>query len=118
MDEKNYNTDYAYVVPAAGATQCGCARCRCRGLTGPVILITLGVLFMLSEFHVARFHNTWPVLLIIIGLMKVLGGNADMTGHVNVNAPAPPVAPGAPGQQPPLGSETRATQSGPGVGNV
>jgi len=106
MDERKLNTDYA--VRWQGA-QCGCARCRCRGLTGPVILITLGVLFMLSEFHVARFHSTWPILLIVIGLMKVFGSSADVTGHVDVNAPpaAPTPSPSAP---PPT--------SGPGVGNV
>ncbi len=107
MEEKKYNTDYAYVVPAAGTAQCGCARCRCRGLTGPAVLITLGVLFLLSEFHIARFHSTWPILLIVIGLMKVLGGNADMTGHIDVNAP--PAVPGP----------TAPSTSGPGqVSNV
>jgi hypothetical protein len=74
---------------------CSCARCRCRGLMGPAVLITLGVLFMLSEFGVVRFHNTWPILLIVIGLVKVLAGNT--TGHVDVIAPAPS---GAPPQNP------------------
>ncbi len=110
MEERKYNTDYAYVVPAAGAQQCGCARCRCRGLTGPAVLITLGVLFLLSEFHIARFHSTWPILLIVIGLLKVLGSNADVTGHMDENGPAPPAPPVAPA--PP------APPSGPGVGNV
>ena len=65
---------------------------------GPAVLITLGVLFMLSEFGVARFHNTWPILLIVIGLVKVLAGNLDTTGHMDVIAPAPPEAPPAPTQ--------------------
>ena len=98
MDEKKYNTDYAYVVPASGARTCACMRCRSRGLMGPAVLITLGVLFMLSEFGVARFHNTWPILLIVIGLVKVLAGNADSTGHIDVNAPPQPPAPPAPPQ--------------------
>jgi hypothetical protein len=60
---------------------------------GPAVLITLGVLFMLSEFGVARFHNTWPILLIVIGLVKVLAGNLDTTGHTDVIAPGAPPAP-------------------------
>ncbi len=83
----------------AQANSCPCMRCRSRGLTGPVVLITLGVLFMLGEFHVARFGSTWPVLLIVIGLMKVLAGNLDNTGHVEFVAPAaggPPPAPPSP----------------------
>jgi hypothetical protein len=93
MDEKKYNTDYAYVVPASGTARCWCTRCRSRGLMGPAVLITLGVLFMLSEFGVAHFHRTWPILLIVIGLVKVLAGNADTSGHVDVNAPPPPGTP-------------------------
>ena len=42
------------------------------GLTGPVVLIALGVLFLLGQFvpdwGVGR---TWPVLLIVIGLAKL-----------------------------------------------
>ena len=77
---------------------CYCTRCRSRGLMGPAVLITLGVLFMLSEFGVVRFHNTWPILLIVIGLVKVLAGNLDTAGHVDVIAPAPSGAPPAPTQ--------------------
>ncbi|MFI5086769.1 MAG: LiaI-LiaF-like domain-containing protein [Terriglobales bacterium] len=77
---------------------CYCTRCRSRGLMGPAVLITLGVLFMLSEFEVASFHSTWPILLIVIGLVKVLAGNLDTSGHMDVIAPAPPGAPPAPTQ--------------------
>lgn len=86
---------------------CYCARCRCRGYVGPVVLITLGVLFLLSEFTQYRFHNTWPILLIVIGVAKVLSSTASMTGHVPPYipglagaSPAPPAQPG-PTQQPP-----------------
>jgi hypothetical protein len=85
-------------------TCCYCMRCRTRGLMGPVVLVTLGVLFLLSEFHVASFHRTWPILLIMIGLVKVLGGNLDNTGHIDVNAPPPtsatPAPPGTPASTP------------------
>ena len=100
MDEKKYNTDYAYVIPPSGAAQCACVRCRSRGLMGPAVLITLGVLFLLSEFGVARFHSTWPILLIVIGLVKVLGSNLDTTGHIDGDAPPPPAEPPSPPAQP------------------
>ena len=79
---------------------CYCTRCRSRGVMGPAVLITLGVLFLLSEFGVAHFHSTWPVLLIVIGLVKVLAGNLDTTGHVEAIAAAPPGTPPAPSQNP------------------
>lgn len=74
-------------------TTCGCAcgRCRTRGLMGPAVLITMGVLFLLSEFDVVRFHSTWPIILIVIGLVKVLTSSASSEGHTDyaVNPPGP-----------------------------
>ena len=43
MEEKKYNTDFAYLAPPAGTPQCACTRCRSRGLMAPAVLITLGV---------------------------------------------------------------------------
>jgi membrane-bound ClpP family serine protease len=42
-------------------------------LTGPVILITLGVIFLLEEFvpHLG-FRKTWPVLLVVFGILKLI----------------------------------------------
>jgi hypothetical protein len=42
-------------------------------LAGPVILVTLGVLFLVDEFVPGwGISRTWPVLLIIIGVLKLL----------------------------------------------
>jgi len=42
-------------------------------LTWPIVLITLGVLFMLDEFIPQwGFHRTWPVLLVVIGVLKLI----------------------------------------------
>jgi hypothetical protein len=38
---------------------------------GPVILITLGILFSLQNFAGIAFHRTWPVLLVVIGIGMV-----------------------------------------------
>lgn len=62
---------------------CSCARCRCRGLMGPVILITLGVLFLLPQFfHRVNFGDLWPIILIVIGVVKLLESSASTEGHV------------------------------------
>ena len=45
-----------------------------RAVTGPIILITIGVLFAFDRFTDFRFSQTWPVLLIVIGLLKLIGG--------------------------------------------
>lgn len=45
-----------------------------RSIKGPVIMITIGVLFAADRFTDYHFHQTWPVLLIVVGLMQLLGG--------------------------------------------
>jgi len=43
-----------------------------RAIRGPITLITLGVLFALNNFTEYRFSQTWPVLLIVFGLLSLL----------------------------------------------
>lgn len=101
MDEKKYNTEYAYVAPPSGAVQCDCSRCRHGGLMAPAILVTLGVLFMLAEWHILSFGRSWPILLIVIGAIRVLWYAAGTSGHIEQNPPGPAAPPpGAPGQGP------------------
>ena len=95
---------------------CTCERCKTRGLMGPAILVTLGVLFLLGEFHVAAFDYTWPVLLIVIGVVKVLQSNASMQGHLQPYATYPgyPAAPPqvAPPAAPPASSNPGQVSNG------
>ena len=58
-----------------------------RAITGPVILITVGVLFMIDKFTTFGFGQTWPILLIVIGLLKLLGGRRR---REYVTPPPPP----------------------------
>jgi len=43
-----------------------------RALRGPVTLITVGALFAVNNFTPYGFEKTWPVLLIVFGLMSLL----------------------------------------------
>lgn len=45
-----------------------------RAVKGPIILITIGVLFAFDRFTEFRFSQTWPVLLIVVGLLQLAGG--------------------------------------------
>ena len=76
---------------------CSCARCRCSGYLGPIVLVTLGVLLLIDQYTMYGFNRTWPVLLIIIGIAKLLQWNTSTEGHVDVSQ----IGPGAP---PPGGS--------------
>jgi hypothetical protein len=44
-----------------------------RAIRGPVTLITLGVLFAVDHMTRFSFWQTWPVLLIVFGLLSLAG---------------------------------------------
>jgi cell wall-active antibiotic response 4TMS protein YvqF len=44
-----------------------------RAVRGPIILITIGTLFALDHFTPYGFHETWPVILIVVGLLTLVG---------------------------------------------
>jgi hypothetical protein len=41
-------------------------------IRGPLMLITLGVLLAIDHFGAMSFGRTWPVLLIVFGVFKLL----------------------------------------------
>src|SRR5579864_900235 len=73
-----------------GAVGCQCEHCRTRKLMGPAMLITLGVLFLLDSVSRVGFGRTWPAILLVIGVVKLMQSNASSSGHIG---PAPPVTP-------------------------
>jgi hypothetical protein len=75
---------------------CQCPRCRARGLMGAAVLITLGVLFLLDQSWVIPFHESFPALLIVIGVVLYLGRSASTEGHIQPVTPAGAVPPPPP----------------------
>src|SRR3954465_8349906 len=61
-----------------------------HAIRGPITLITLGALFVLNNFTGYGFDKTWPVLLIVFGLLSLLKRSVT-----------PPPVPPAPPQFPP-----------------
>jgi cell wall-active antibiotic response 4TMS protein YvqF len=65
-------------------------------------MITVGILALLDTLDVPRFDwdHTWPLMLIVIGLVLVFQRNASTDGHVQYLASSnvPPVQ-----SQPPSG---------------
>jgi TM2 domain-containing membrane protein YozV len=59
------------------------------GLMGPAILLTLGFQFLLDSMGVIRFGRTLPILLVVIGLVKIFQSAAGP-------GPLPPAQPGMP----------------------
>ena len=73
-----------------------------RAIRGPITLITVGVLFALNNFTQYRFDKTWPVLLIVFGLLSLMKRSMEPA-----MPPPPPVQPFPPpgyAYPPPQGS--------------
>lgn len=43
-----------------------------QAIRGPVLLVTIGVLFAVHQAGIISFSRTWPLLIIVIGVMKLL----------------------------------------------
>ena len=71
--------------------------CGNRTLAGPAILVTIGVLSLIDNLHGPGWGHTWPIILLVLGILKLmergyLGGPPS--------TPAPPPVASAPSQQP------------------
>jgi hypothetical protein len=86
---------------------CGCGRCTTRGLMGPAMVLTTGILFQLQSLDIrADLDRTWPAWLLVIGIVKLIQSGASSAGHVG---PQPP--PLAPSSAPPASSPSPANPS-------
>ncbi len=61
-----------------------------RALRGPVLLITVGLLFAFDQMLNWSFSSTWPVLIIVLGAMKLLESVAPKTPTTPPSTPANP----------------------------
>jgi hypothetical protein len=60
-------------------------------IRGPIMLITIGTLFAIDHFGSYGISRTWPIILIVLGLLKLLERAATR-----------PAVPSAPAQGGPL----------------
>jgi hypothetical protein len=51
-------------------------------MLGPIMMITIGMLFLAQYYTPYGFGDLWPVILIVVGLWKVLGSFIPSEGHV------------------------------------
>lgn len=77
-------------------------RSTLRAIRAPVTLITLGLLFALNNFTRYGFSETWPVLLIVFGVLSLLCREGSATPPPpRYGYPPPPPRTGDPSLQPP-----------------
>lgn len=79
----------------------------CR-LTGPAFLLLTGVLALLNEANILRWHKSWPLYLILWGVLKLaqraalssLDEEGGYPGYPGYYPPVPAAGPSAPASNP------------------
>ena len=99
-----------------GYRSCPCDRCRMRKIMGPAMIVTIGTLLLLQSLNIAYFDRTWPAILLVVGIVKLLQSNASSAGHVGLFPPAANAAAPPPPQPP--SPDPGATSSSGEVRNV
>jgi hypothetical protein len=78
-------------------------------IRGPIMLITIGVLFTLDHFTQYTFWDkTWPVLIIVIGLLSLMRRGLEPAPPTSPTAPFPPPQYAYPQYPPPAGGGSYA----------
>ena len=72
-----------------------------RAVRGPLILITVGILFAVDQAGGVPFYRTWPILFIVFGVLKLVE-----------RLLAPPLPPPPPAYYPPAGGTWQPPQQG------
>jgi len=70
-----------------------------QSIMGPAILITVGVLILLDSLDAVSFGRSWPAIILVVGVVKLLQSNASSAGHADtpkLASPAPAPAPTQP----------------------
>lgn len=88
-----------------------------RRLRGPAFLLMFGVTALLHEWHILSFGQSWPLYLVLAGVLA-LAERAAFEGSDPSQMPPqyPPYAGSYPPQPPPSGWQ--AAPSSPGTGIV
>jgi hypothetical protein len=43
-----------------------------QAIRGPILLITVGALFALHQANIIEISRSWPLILIVVGVMKLM----------------------------------------------
>jgi hypothetical protein len=84
------------MTPYIRNRNCSCVRCRAHGMMGAAVLITLGVLLLLKNYHIVALHESGPVILLVIGCVLLISRTGSTEGHIEPGWVQGPVAPAPP----------------------
>jgi TM2 domain-containing membrane protein YozV len=72
---------------------------RHRSLTGPAVLVTVGALWLINNLHGPSGMSTWPIVLLILGVIQLVE-RGYLGGQPLAPPPPPPPSPPASPSEP------------------
>jgi len=78
----------------------------------PAIIVTVGVLMLLDNVHALNFNRSWPIILIVIGSIKVLQSSASTEGHRDPSLQTQPAAANPATQDPNASASSTSSSEG------
>jgi hypothetical protein len=82
-----------------------------NAMLAPAIIVTIGVLMLLDNLRAIYFNRSWPIILIVIGSIKVLQSSASTEGHREVTLQASSLPAPNPTTQDPNASASSTSSS-------
>jgi hypothetical protein len=77
------------------------------------MLVTIGIMFLLHSVSEVGIDKTWPAILLVIGVVKLMQSNASYDGHVGPLPPGPDDWPPTPTPPPPTAGAPPTYQGTP-----
>jgi len=65
------------------SVSCNCQHCRVACLMGPIMVITVGAIFLSGQYTPYGISDLWPLFLIVPGLVLLAQGLASKEGHIS-----------------------------------
>ena len=62
--------------------RCSCAHCRVSCLMGPLMLITVGAIFLAAQYTRYGIGDLWPLFMIVPGILLLAQSFASREGHI------------------------------------
>jgi hypothetical protein len=84
-------------------------------IQGPALLLTFGVTALLDQWHIMSFGRSWPLYLIVLGVLKLAQRAALTAAEPPVYPAYPPASAGTPPPPAPPSTSLVPTDAGNGT---
>ncbi len=67
----------------ANRVRCNCSHCRVASVMFPLMLITVGAIFLVAQYSRYGIGDLWPLFMIVPGIILLAQSFASKEGHIS-----------------------------------